>query len=48
VRRLRFRLRGCPLFLYSETRVKNILSDAGVTDYHWIELDRDYIVAADL
>ncbi|HSE38590.1 MAG TPA: methyltransferase domain-containing protein [Blastocatellia bacterium] len=48
IRRLRFLFSGCPLFLYSEARVKEILRDAGVTEYDWIELDRDYIVAAHL
>jgi 2-polyprenyl-3-methyl-5-hydroxy-6-metoxy-1,4-benzoquinol methylase len=48
VRRLRFWLSGCPLFLYSEARVKAILSAAGVIDYDWIELDRDYVIAARL
>ncbi|MFY9555308.1 MAG: methyltransferase domain-containing protein [Blastocatellia bacterium] len=46
VRRVRFWLKGCPLFLYSEEKIKSVLSEAGVTDYDWIELDRDYIVAA--
>jgi 2-polyprenyl-3-methyl-5-hydroxy-6-metoxy-1,4-benzoquinol methylase len=46
VRRLRFWISGCPLFLYSETKVREILRDAGVTRYDWIELDRDYLVAA--
>ena len=48
IRRLRFWFSGCPLFLYSETEVRQILSNAGVTSYDWIELDRDYIVAARL
>lgn len=48
VRRMRFLLSGCPLFLYSEKRVKNILSEAGVTRYDWISLDRDFIVVAHL
>ena len=48
VRRLRFLLSGCPLFLYSETRVRKILDEAGVSDYDWIPLDRDYIVVAHL
>jgi 2-polyprenyl-3-methyl-5-hydroxy-6-metoxy-1,4-benzoquinol methylase len=48
VRRLRFWISGCPLFLYSEARVREILAAAGVTNYEWIELDRDYIVAANL
>ena len=48
VRRLRFWISGCPLFLYSEARVREILAAAGVNNYEWIELDRDYIVAANL
>jgi len=46
VRRLRFWISDCPLFLYSEAKVREILSDAGVTNYDWLELDRDYLVAA--
>ena len=48
VRRLRFWISGCPLFLYSEASVREILAAAGVNNYEWIELDRDYIVAADV
>jgi 2-polyprenyl-3-methyl-5-hydroxy-6-metoxy-1,4-benzoquinol methylase len=48
VRRLRFKLLGCPLFLYSEAQVKRILAQAGVTRYEWIALDRDYLVVAPL
>jgi 2-polyprenyl-3-methyl-5-hydroxy-6-metoxy-1,4-benzoquinol methylase len=48
MRRARFWASGCPLFLYSESRVKGILSRAGVTRYDWIALDRDYIVIAHL
>jgi hypothetical protein len=48
VRRVRFWVKGCPLFLYTESQVKGILSEAGVTRYDWIALDRDYIVIAHL
>ena len=48
LRRLRFKLIGCPLFLYSESQVRQILKDAGVERYDWIPLDRDYIVIAHL
>lgn len=48
LRRLRFRLLGCPLFLYSATRVKRLLAEAGINNYEWIELDRDYIIIAHL
>jgi 2-polyprenyl-3-methyl-5-hydroxy-6-metoxy-1,4-benzoquinol methylase len=46
LRRLRFRMIGCPLFLYTEARTRQVLADAGVKDYEWIELDRDYFVVA--
>lgn len=45
-RRLRFLFAGCPLFLYGEPRVREILASAGVTRYDWIDLDRDYVVVA--
>jgi 2-polyprenyl-3-methyl-5-hydroxy-6-metoxy-1,4-benzoquinol methylase len=48
IRRLRFLFSGCPLFLYSEGKVRKILSDVGVSEFEWIELDRDYVVAAHL
>jgi 2-polyprenyl-3-methyl-5-hydroxy-6-metoxy-1,4-benzoquinol methylase len=46
VRRVRFWMKGTPLFLYKENQVKQILKDAGVTDYEWINLDRDYLIVA--
>jgi cyclopropane fatty-acyl-phospholipid synthase-like methyltransferase len=48
VRRVRFWLKGTPLFLYREAQVRKILADAGVKDYEWINLDRDYLVVAHL
>jgi ubiquinone/menaquinone biosynthesis C-methylase UbiE len=48
LRRFRFWLKGTPLFLYTEKQVKDILRDAGVTNYEWIELDRDYLVVAEV
>lgn len=46
VRRVRFWMKGTPLFLYKENQVKDILNDANVTDYEWINLDRDYLIVA--
>lgn len=46
VRRVRFWMKGTPLFLYKKNQVKNILREAGVTDYEWINLDRDYLIVA--
>ncbi len=43
-RRVRFWLKGCPLYLYTEARVKEILKQAGVVRFDWIVLDRDYLV----
>lgn len=48
VRRVRFWMKGTPLFLYKKNRVKKILSEAGVTDYEWIDLDRDYLIVANV
>jgi 2-polyprenyl-3-methyl-5-hydroxy-6-metoxy-1,4-benzoquinol methylase len=46
LRRLRFLFAGCPLYLYSATRAREVLRGAGVDSYEWIELDRDYVVIA--
>ncbi len=48
VRRVRFWLKGTPLFLYRANQVKQILADAGVQQYEWINLDRDYLIVAHL
>src|SRR5688500_4205159 len=48
IRRVRFWMKGTPLFLYREEQVKAILRDAGVENYEWIELDRDYLVVAEV
>jgi len=48
LRRLRFWMKGTPLFLYREKQLKQILADAGVTKYEWINLDRDYLIVADV
>ena len=48
VRRVRFWLKGTPLFLYHEAQVKKILEQSGVTSYEFIHLDRDYLVIADV
>ncbi len=46
IRRARFLLNGCPLFLYTRGRVASILREAGIDKYDWINLDRDYLVIA--
>jgi len=48
VRRVRFWCKGTPLFLYRENQVKAILASAGVTNYEWINLDRDYLIVAEV
>lgn len=47
IRRLRFKRMGVPLFLYTEPQVRQILKDAGVTRFEWINMDRDYLIVAD-
>ncbi|CAN5449950.1 class I SAM-dependent methyltransferase [soil metagenome] len=46
LRRFRFWLKGTPLFLYREKQLKEILANAGVTDYDQIDLGRDYLIVA--
>ena len=46
VRWVRFKFLKCPLFLYTEGKVRKILAASGVTKYELIKLDRDYIVIA--
>lgn len=46
VRRLRFRLAGCPLFLYSAGQVQRLLAAAQITRYEVVSLDRDYVIVA--
>lgn len=48
IRRVRFWLKGTPLFLYKERQVREILDRAGVVNYEFIHLDRDYLVVADV
>ncbi len=48
LRRVRFWLKGTPLFLYTESQVRDILAQSGVTNYEMIYLDRDYLVVADV
>ena len=48
LRRFRFWLKGTPLFLYKEAQTRDILARAGVTNYEFIHLDRDYLVIADV
>jgi ubiquinone/menaquinone biosynthesis C-methylase UbiE len=46
IRRLRFKLLRCPLFLYSEARLHEIMRQGGITNYECIDLGRDYIIFA--
>jgi ubiquinone/menaquinone biosynthesis C-methylase UbiE len=48
VRRVRFWLKGTPLFLYREPQVREILKQSGIENYEFIHLDRDYLVVADV
>jgi 2-polyprenyl-3-methyl-5-hydroxy-6-metoxy-1,4-benzoquinol methylase len=46
IRRMRFLMNGCPLYLYTERRVRDLLAQAGAVKCDWIVLDRDYLVVA--
>lgn len=48
VRRVRFWMKGTPLFLYTKKQTEDILRAAGVEKYDWINLDRDYLIIAHL
>jgi 2-polyprenyl-3-methyl-5-hydroxy-6-metoxy-1,4-benzoquinol methylase len=47
VRRGRFKVMRCPLFLYPRGRVEASLADAGIHSYELVDLGRDYILVAD-
>src|SRR5204863_2120031 len=46
VRRGRFKINRCPLFLYTREKIEAIVSRAGIERYELVELDRDYILFA--
>ena len=47
IRWMRFKfVNKCPLFLYTEGKLRKILTAAGITKYELIKMDRDYIVIA--
>jgi 2-polyprenyl-3-methyl-5-hydroxy-6-metoxy-1,4-benzoquinol methylase len=47
LRRLRFRIAGTPLFLFSRAQVDTVLAAAGLGGAELIDLGRDYIAIAD-
>src|SRR5436190_8015012 len=47
VRRGRFTLNRCPLFLYSRDSVESLLAEAGIDRYELVDLGRDYILFAE-
>lgn len=46
VRRARFAVNRCPLFLYRRERIERILGEAGVTRYELVDFGRDFIAVA--
>lgn len=49
IRMIRYRLRNCPLYLYSQADVERILKDSGLENQYEIkDLGRDYYVKVDL
>ena len=53
IRKLRYRLRGCPLFFYDDKQIKSIFAESGVNNYRIQKLSGcdncgDFFVVADL
>jgi len=46
LRRVRFKLNRCPLFLYSAPHVETALSQAGIQSFDLVDLGRDYVAVA--
>jgi 2-polyprenyl-3-methyl-5-hydroxy-6-metoxy-1,4-benzoquinol methylase len=48
LRRLRFKVNRCPLFLYSAAEVESVFVKAGIRSFERIDLGRDYVAVARL
>jgi len=46
LRRLRFKLNGCPLFLYSRPAVEAVFRGAGIQSVELLDLGRDYVAVS--
>jgi 2-polyprenyl-3-methyl-5-hydroxy-6-metoxy-1,4-benzoquinol methylase len=46
LRKLRFAINRCPLFLYGRRDVEGLLARVGITDARWVDLGRDYVIIA--
>lgn len=47
-RKIRYNMRNCQLFYYSENLINTIMSDAGITDYEIQDNDREFFLIAKL
>jgi predicted TPR repeat methyltransferase len=47
-RRVRYRLRNCPLYLYSRRDIENIMAAAGLSKFDILDFGRDYFVKVSL
>jgi len=45
-RLVRYKLKKCPLYLYSKKDIQTILEEANITDYQLLEFDREYYLIA--
>ena len=43
-RKVRYWMRNCPLYFYSESSIKKIIHQAGITNYSILNLGRDYLL----
>ena len=46
IRKVRFALSRCPLYLYSRRGVEELMAEAGWANYELVDLGRDYVVFA--
>ena len=43
-RKVRYWMRNCPLYFYSESSIKKIIHEAGISNYSILNLGRDYLL----
>jgi len=48
IRKIRLKLLGCPVYFYSEDQIRNLLNEAGFRNFTVRDLDRDYLVIAQI
>jgi ubiquinone/menaquinone biosynthesis C-methylase UbiE len=47
-RKFRYKLRHCPLYLYSRSDIERLMKDAGIRHYEFIDCNRDWFIRMQL